>query len=99
MYVSGTGPVGADTEEAGKQTLQALSLIEQALANAGAAREDVVRTRMYLTLVSDWPSVGAAHKEFFGETCPAATMVVVAGLLHPSWRVEIEADAVVFSSK
>jgi enamine deaminase RidA (YjgF/YER057c/UK114 family) len=66
-----------------------------ALAEAGASVTDVVRTRMYLTDVGDAAAVGGAHGEVFGQIQPAATMVVVAGLLDPRWRVEIEAEAVV----
>jgi enamine deaminase RidA (YjgF/YER057c/UK114 family) len=50
---------------------------------------------MYLTHVEDWEAVGRVHGEFFGAIRPAATMVVVAKLLNPSWRVEIEMEAVV----
>jgi enamine deaminase RidA (YjgF/YER057c/UK114 family) len=50
---------------------------------------------MYLTRVDDWEEVGRAHGEVFGAIRPAATMVVVSKLLHPSWRVEVEADAVI----
>ena len=50
---------------------------------------------MYLTHVEDWEAVGRVHGEYFGSTRPAATMVVVVGLLNPAWRVEIEMDAVI----
>ena len=95
VHVSGTGPVGADEADAATQTRHTLGIIRAALERAGARMEDVVRTRMYLTHVDDWEAVGRAHGEVFGAIRPAATMVVVAGLLHPAWRVEIEADAVI----
>jgi enamine deaminase RidA (YjgF/YER057c/UK114 family) len=94
VHVSGTGPVGAEDADAATQTRHVLGLIQQVLAQAGATLEDVVRTRMYLTHVEDWEAVGRAHGEFFGGIRPAATMIVVAKLLHPAWRIEIEADAV-----
>ena len=50
---------------------------------------------MYLTHAEDWEAVGKVHGEFFGEVLPAATMVVVAKLLNPAWRIEMEMDAVV----
>jgi enamine deaminase RidA (YjgF/YER057c/UK114 family) len=95
VHVSGTGPVGADEADAATQTRHTLEIIRTALEKAGARMEDVVRTRMYLTHVDDWETVGRAHGEVFGTIRPAATMVVVAKLLHPSWRIEIEADAVI----
>ncbi|MGD0366320.1 MAG: RidA family protein [Acidobacteriaceae bacterium] len=98
VYVAGTGPVGADLADAATQTRHILEIIRGTLEKAGARLEDVVRTRMYLTHVDDWEDVGRAHGEFFGAIRPAATMVVVAGLLQPTWRVEIEADAVVHSA-
>ncbi len=98
VYVSGTGPVGADLADAATQTRHILEIIRGSLEKAGARLEDVVRTRMYLTNADDWEAVGRAHGEFFGEIRPAATMVVVAKLLDPTWRVEIEADAVVLSA-
>jgi enamine deaminase RidA (YjgF/YER057c/UK114 family) len=98
VYVSGTGPVGADNEDAATQTRHILKIICASLERAQARCEDVVRTRIYLTHVEDWEAVGKVHGEFFGTIRPAATMVVVAGLLNPSWRVEIEADAVVHSA-
>lgn len=95
VYVSGIAPVGADDADAATQTRAALAIVRAALEKAGARMEDVVRTRMYLTHADDWESVGRAHGEFFGAIRPASTMVVVAKLLNPAWRVEIEADAVI----
>ena len=94
VHVSGTGPVGAEEFGAAEQTRVVLGIIEKALKQAGAGFGDVVRTRMYLARVEDWEEVGRAHGEVFGEIRPAATMVVAA-LLHPKWKVEIEAEAVV----
>ena len=93
VYVSGTGPVGADQEDVAAQTRQALGLIQASLEKGGARLDQVVRTRMYLTHAEDWEIVGQVHGEFFGSILPATTMVVVAKLLNPAWRIEIEADA------
>jgi enamine deaminase RidA (YjgF/YER057c/UK114 family) len=93
VHVSGTGPVGADSAEVAEQTDQCLTLIATALKNASSSIEHVYRTRMYLTRAEDWEAVGRVHGKFFGLIRPAATMVVVAALLNPAWRIEIEADA------
>lgn len=95
VHLSGTGPVGADNDDAAGQTRRIFEIAEAALAKAGARFEDVVRTRMYLTHTEDWEAVGRVHGEYFGNIRPAATMVVVAKLLNPSWRIEIEMDAVI----
>ena len=95
VYLSGTGPVGADGEDAAGQTRRIFSIAAEALAKAGSALDQVVRTRMYLTHAEDWEAVGRVHGEFFAEVRPAATMVVVAKLLNPAWRIEIEMDAVI----
>jgi len=93
VHVSGTGPVGAEDLSPADQTRVVLTLIEKALTQAGAAFENVVRTRMFIARVEDWEEIGRAHGEIFGTIRPAATMVVAA-LLNPRWRVEIEAEAV-----
>ena len=97
VHVSGTAPVwpdGSCPDDAGVQARRCLEIILAALSEAGAGAGDVVRTRMYLTDAADADAVGAAHGEVFGDVRPAATMVVVAALLDPRWKVEIEADAV-----
>ena len=93
VHVSGTGPVGAEDLSAADQTRTVLSIIERALAEAGAGFADVVRTRIFIAHAEDWEEIGRAHGEIFAAIRPAATMVV-AGLLNSKWRVEIEADAV-----
>jgi enamine deaminase RidA (YjgF/YER057c/UK114 family) len=93
VHVSGTGPVGAEELSAAEQTRVVLRIIEAALTQAGASFEHVVRTRMFLAHAEDWEEIGRAHGEVFGTIRPAATMVVAA-LLNPKWRVEIEAEAV-----
>lgn len=95
IYVSGTGPVGADDGDVATQTRHVFGLIENVLVQAGASLKDVVRTRMYLTRAEDWEEVGRVHGEIFGAIRPAATMVVIAQLLNPKWRIEIEADAAI----
>ena len=93
VHVSGTGPVGADEQPAYEQTRQVLTLIENALHQAGAKFEHVVRTRMFIAKIEDWQDVGRAHGEVFANIRPAATMII-AQMINPKWRVEIEADAV-----
>ena len=95
IYLSGTGPVGADDLDAAGQTRRIFEIAAAALAQADASFEDVVRTRIFLTHAEDWEAVGRVHGEFFGEIRPAATMVVVAALLNPAWRIEMEMVAVV----
>jgi len=95
VHLAGTGPVGAESEDAAGQTRRIFSIASEALGKAGASFNDVVRTRMYLTHVEDWEAVGRVHGEFFSAIRPAATMVVVAALLNPAWRIEMEFDAVI----
>jgi len=99
IHVSGTGPVGADDADVAEQTDKCLTLIATALKNAGSSIEHVYRTRMYLTHAEDWEAAGRVHGKFFGLIRPAATMVVVAALLNPGWRIEIEADACIPDEK
>ena len=93
VHVSGTGPVGCDDSDLSTQTDQCLTLIAMALKDAGSSIEHVYRTRIYLTGSADWESAARVHGKFFSLILPAATMVVVASLLDPRWKIEIEADA------
>lgn len=93
VYVSGTAPVGIESEDAYEQAKRCLAIIVDALGELGAAPEHVVRTRVYLVDPGDWEAVGRAHRELFGQHPPASAMLVIAGLLDPAWKVEIEADA------
>lgn len=86
--------VGADDPYA--QTVQTIRNIERALAQVGAELRHVVRTRMFVTDISQWEEIGRAHGQFFGEIRPATTMVQVAKLIDPAMLIEIEADAIMF---
>jgi enamine deaminase RidA (YjgF/YER057c/UK114 family) len=97
VHVSGTAPIpreGDPPEGAYEQARLCLEIIGDALREAGAGFEDVVRTRIYLTDAGVYEDVARAHGEIFSEIRPASTAVIVTGLLDPRWRVEIEADAV-----
>jgi enamine deaminase RidA (YjgF/YER057c/UK114 family) len=98
VVVSGTAPVwpdGSCPDDVSVQARRCFEIIEAALVEVGAALDDVVRTRIYLVDAADGPAVGNVHEEVLGHVRPAATMVVVAGLLDPAWKVEVEAEAVV----
>jgi enamine deaminase RidA (YjgF/YER057c/UK114 family) len=98
ILVSGTTPIwpdGSCPDDAGLQARRCFEIIAAALSDVGAGLADVVRTRMFVTSAADAEAIGAVHGELFTTTRPAATMVVVAGLLDSRWKVEVEADAVV----
>ncbi|PYI56376.1 RidA family protein [Paenibacillus flagellatus] len=81
--------------DAYNQTKFSLSIIEEALRQAGASMADVVRTRMFVTDIGKWEEIGKAHGEYFRDARPVATMVEVKALIDPELVVEIEAQAIV----
>ena len=96
VFVAGTAPIPADgappPDDAYEQARSA-SRSSGRRSSAGAAFENVVRTRVYVTDSAHFEAVGRAHGEVFGDVRPANTTVVTA-LLDPAWKVEIDADAV-----
>jgi enamine deaminase RidA (YjgF/YER057c/UK114 family) len=98
VEVGGTAPIwpdGSCDPDPAAQARRCFEIIEAALTEAGASLADVVRTRTYLVDATDWEAIGRVHGELFGSIRPASTMVVVAALLDPRWKAEIEADAIV----
>jgi enamine deaminase RidA (YjgF/YER057c/UK114 family) len=102
VVVSGTTATDEDGAvvapgDAERQARRALTNVVTALEEAGSGREDVVRTRLFVTDIDDWQAIGDVHGEFFGDVRPAATMVEVSRLVDPELVVEVEAEAVVGS--
>ena len=98
IFVTGTVGINADksyTPDVGAQARRSLDIIRGAIESLGGKITDVVRTRMYVTDVSQWEKVAAVHGSLFGEIRPATTIVEVAKLIDAAALIEIEADAVV----
>ncbi len=100
IAVSGTAPISEDghvSRDPGQQARRCWEIALASLAELGGTPEDVIRTRHFITdgdaeLVD---AVSSVHGEIFGEIRPASTMVVVAALVDPRWKVEVELDAIV----
>ena len=102
VFVAGTTATDAAGQIVGKgdaaaQMRQVMANLERALTLAGATLADVVRTRIFVTDISQWEAVGRVHGEVFGTIRPAATMVEVQRLIDPDLLVEVEVDAVIAS--
>lgn len=98
IEVSGTVAAG-DNGVVGRgdsyeQTQFILQKIGKALQEAGASLENVVRTRIYVTDITQWQAVGKAHGEVFGTIRPATTVLEVSKLVSDDYLVEIEATAI-----
>jgi enamine deaminase RidA (YjgF/YER057c/UK114 family) len=98
IAVAGTAPLGPDGQtvapgDAAAQARRCLEIIRTALQDLGADLSHVIRTRILLTHITDWESVGRVHGEFFGEIRPVTTLMQVVRFADPDWLIEIEADA------
>lgn len=97
VEIAGTAPIPAEGDSisptAYGQMLRCGEIVTRALEQLGSSPAEVVRTRMYLIDPADADEVGRAHGELFGSARPVATMIVVAGLLDPAWKVELEVEA------
>lgn len=103
IAVAGTAPLGPDGKtvskgDAAAQARRCLETVRNALEQLGASLSDVTRTRILLTRIEDWESVGQVHGEFFREIRPVNTVMQVTRFIDPDWLVEIEADAVIEDS-
>ena len=77
------------------QTKTILSIIQEAIEGLGGKIDQIVRTRMFVTDISQWESVAKAHGEVFSKIKPVTTMVEVSGLIDPDMMVEIEASVII----
>jgi enamine deaminase RidA (YjgF/YER057c/UK114 family) len=104
IAVAGTAPVAPDGSTASPgdaygQTQRCLEIIQKAIEDAGGRLEDVIRTRVMLTDISQWEAAAKAHGEMFGDIRPACTFVEVSKFIKEDWLVELEADCVVSESQ
>ena len=100
IAVAGTAPIGEDGKtvapgDAATQAQRCLDIIYEALAGLGVDLARVIRTRILLTDIADWESVGLVHGTFFREIQPVTTVMQVTRFIDPEWLVEIEADAII----
>ena len=103
IHVAGTAPIGKNGKTIGvgnptEQARRCFDIIGESLTALGASYVDVVRTRMFLTRITDWSEIGNVHGEYFRDINPVSTMVEVSGLIDPDWLVEIEAEALLATS-
>ena len=98
VAVSGTAPVwpgGEVDPDPAEQARRCWLIALAALTELGGSTRHVIRTRQLIVDPADADAIGAVHGEVFGNIRPASTMVVVAGLLDPRWKIEVELDAVI----
>ncbi len=100
VVVGGTAPLDAEGNTVGvgdvaAQARRCFEIVAHALQAAGASLDDVVRTRMFFTDLTDFREAAAVRKEFVGHVKPVDTIMQVASFVNPEWLIEVEADAVI----
>jgi enamine deaminase RidA (YjgF/YER057c/UK114 family) len=101
VIVAGTAPQSPDgvvDPDPGAQARRCFTIIADALTGAGSSLAEVVRTRIYLVDAADFDAVAAVHGELFRDVRPVNTTVVIAGLLDPAWKLEVEVEAILGSA-
>ena len=86
---------GSVSADAGRQADRCFAQLRQYIEELGGRMEDVVRVRMFATDIKDADAITAAFTRALGHVRPTGTLVAIAALYHPSWKVEIEAEAVI----
>ena len=99
IFISGTTSIDEKGNIVGEgdaylQTKNIIQIIEKSLKKTNANLTNIVRTRVFVTNIQEWKSIGKAHAEYFKDIQPASTMVEVKSLIRPELLVEIEADAI-----
>ncbi len=99
VHVSGTAafePDGSVTPGGvGPQTARCIQIIEAALSELGATLADVVRTRLYITDISQYQAMAEHLRAAFADARPTSTLVEVSALIDPEMIVEIEVEAII----
>ena len=99
IEVAGTTAMDGDTligkDDLYGQTKFIFQKIDKALQQLGSSLNDVVRTRMFVTNISNWEMAGKAHGEFFAGIKPVTTLLEVKCLINEDLLIEIEATAII----
>ena len=104
VFVSGTTALSARGVVEGKddlyrQTRSTMDTIFSALAEAGAAREDIVYTKTFLTDLGRSADYTRAWLEALGDARPTSTLLAIPALVLPEMLIEIEAEAIIGAVK
>jgi enamine deaminase RidA (YjgF/YER057c/UK114 family) len=100
IEISGTVAVDSENKLHGEgnayeQTKFILKKIIGYIEKAGGTKEDIIRTRLFVTDISKWEEIGRAHGEIFHEIKPVTSMIEIKSLIEEEYLIEIEASAII----